>query len=701
MSFLAPLFFLGGLAIGLPVIFHLIRRTTRERKVFSSLMFLLPSPPRLTQRSRLEHLLLLLLRCVAIVLLTIGFARPFLKEALPPPPGAGANRVLLLVDVSASMRRANLWAAARSKVDSVLRSASPNDQFALFTFDRQIHPLFTFDQWSAAPVSDRASLLARKLTDASPGWGSTQLGNALVQAAELLGENSGKTSTGQRIVLITDLQEGSHVEQLQGYEWPKGLQVSAEVLAPQNSGNASLQLVAENDDVDVKAPASVRVRVSNVAGDKREQFKVGWVRASGQGFAAKPVEFYVPAGQSRVAALPVASSAPLNRILLQGDDEDFDNLVFAIPPEPLRLKVMYLGTDAETDPKGAFYFLSRAFQQTRHEAVQVSGHRPGELIPPAEEQAACLFVVTAALAPEMAASLHSEAMAGKTVLIVPSGPDMQRTLGALLQSDGPGLDLVRPGNYAMLGEMNFQHPIFAAFADPRFSDFTKIHFWNYVRMDPSAIPRARVLAKFDSGDPALVEVPVASGRVLILTSGWRPQCSQLALSSKFVPLLYSILESSGVPAPLPSQFRVGDVVPLTSLTATVQPGMTIKLPDDSQIPLNAGDTNFSRTELPGVYTLTTPQGPRRFTVNLDPSESRTAPLPLDELERLGVPVAHTANLAGSEAERKARLQNSELENRQKLWRWFIIGTLVVLLAESWMAGWAARRVAQVPQPAPG
>ena len=46
MNFLTPLFLLGGLAIAGPIVFHLIRRTTRERRVFSSLMFLLPTPPR-------------------------------------------------------------------------------------------------------------------------------------------------------------------------------------------------------------------------------------------------------------------------------------------------------------------------------------------------------------------------------------------------------------------------------------------------------------------------------------------------------------------------------------------------------------------------------------------------------------------------------------------------------------------------------
>ena len=76
MSFLAPLFLLGGLAIALPVLFHLVRRSSREKLVFSSHMFLKPSPPRMTRRKRLENIFLLLLRCLAVCILAVGFARP-------------------------------------------------------------------------------------------------------------------------------------------------------------------------------------------------------------------------------------------------------------------------------------------------------------------------------------------------------------------------------------------------------------------------------------------------------------------------------------------------------------------------------------------------------------------------------------------------------------------------------------------------
>jgi hypothetical protein len=665
-------------------------------------MFLLASPPRLTQRNRIEHLLLLLLRCAVICLLAFGFARPFLKETMPPPSGSAGKRILLLVDTSASMRRANLWSDARSKVDLILRNLAPGDQVALFTFARQMSPLVTFDQWNAAPPGERAALLSRKLGETSPGCGATQLGSALIQAAETLADSAGKAQDRHaRIELITDLQEGSRLDQLQGYEWPKGLEVSINVLKPRSVNNASLQLVADSEDSDLKSSRTLRVRVSNAPGSRREQFKVGWALPEQGGFAGKPVDIYVPAGQSRVLAVPNATVSSLDRILLQGDDDEFDNLVFARPPEAIRVSVAYVGNDTETNRKQALYFLKRAFQETRHQAVSVIAHRPNALIPADEAQACCLFVLTASLSNDAASAMREQAIAGKTILVIPDTSDMKAILRRLLDAENLTCEEVRPANYAMLGEIDFRHPIFASFADPRFSDFTKIHFWRYARLDAGSIPSARVIARFDSGDPALLEIPLGKGRILILASGWQPESSQLALSSKFVPLLYSILESSGAPVPLPAQYRVGDPVPLEALEGTARSSAMVRLPDGSQQNLSDGQKDFSRTDLPGVYTLSMEGLTKNFVVNLDPAESRTTPLPVDELERLGVPSLQPVDVHSREVDRRTRFQNAELENRQKLWRWFITATLIVLLLESWLAGRTARRSAAAPAPVPG
>ncbi len=197
------------------------------------------------------------------------------------------------------------------------------------------------------------------------------------------------------------------------------------------------------------------------------------------------------------------------------------------------------------------------------------------------------------------------------------------------------------------------------------------------------------MARFDNADAALLEIPKDKGRVFVLTSGWQPADSQLALSSKFVPLLYSMLELSGDLKAQLAQYHVGDEVNLGSLRSNGP--LTIRKPDGSEVNLPAGETRFSQTDLPGIYAVTSPQPAAVFAVNLDAAESRTAPLPVEALMRLGVPLKAPEVELTKRAEQKRRLHNAELESQQKLWRWLIVAALVVLLMETWLAGRLTRR----------
>src|SRR5258706_1610619 len=150
MSFLAPFFLFGALAVAAPILFHLIRRTSREKIPFSSLMFLQPTPPRVTRSSRLENIFPLLLRCLVLCLLALGFGRPFFQKPVVAENAAGdGKRIVVLVDSSASMRRDNLWSDARSRTEQVLKRMVPADAVAVFLFDRTVHPLMSFEQWAA------------------------------------------------------------------------------------------------------------------------------------------------------------------------------------------------------------------------------------------------------------------------------------------------------------------------------------------------------------------------------------------------------------------------------------------------------------------------------------------------------------------------------------------------------------------------
>jgi hypothetical protein len=300
-----------------------------------------------------------------------------------------------------------------------------------------------------------------------------------------------------------------------------------------------------------------------------------------------------------------------------------------------------------------------------------------------------VIFITDAISAETAAALRAEVSAGKTLVLAPKNAAAGAALGLLVGREPIALSEGQTKNYAMLAEIDFQHPLFAPFADPRYSDFTKIHFWKYRRLDPAAVPDARVIAKFDTGDPGLLEVPVGQGRVYFLASGWQPEDSQLAVSSKFVPLVWSMLEQSGGVASFSTQYVVGENVTLpTGHTAT-----SVRAPGGATVPLEEGATVFDQATQPGIYELMGGPKTQRFAVNLDANESRTTPLALDEMEQLGVPISKPKAAGMETVENKTVLQGIEAENRQKLWRWFIAATLALLLAETAVAGWTARRSA--------
>ncbi len=692
MNFLSPLFLVGAAAIALPIVFHLIRRTSREKLPFSSLMFLLPTPPRVTRRSRLENILLLILRCVVLALLALGFARPFFQQAISNNQANGPGRkIVVLVDASASMKRGTLWADARAKAEEVFRKTTPADEVAVFTFDRAVNRLVNFDQWTAMSAGERAALAVERLAQAAPTWADTHLGNALVTAAEALDETGAKdkqTDDARRrqIVLISDLQEGSRLDALQAYEWPKNIELLIEPVKTKRPTNAGLQLVADTDDSDKKT-AAIRVRVSNSGDAAREQFQLGWTRAGEKGFVGAVVDVYVPPGQSRVVPAPATpAGAVADRLALQGDDEDFDNTVFVIAPEAARVNILYLGNDSEKDTAQPLFFLQRAFQQTRRQVVQVIA-RPGDApLAPGEIESAPLVIAADTLSEDRIKMLRRLMNDGKTVLFAMKSAAAAPTLAALLNLGTVSAEEAASTGYAMLGEIDFKHPLFAPFADPRFSDFTKIHFWKHRRLDAAQLPGARVLARFDDGSAAFLEVPVGKGALLVLTSGWHPADSQLALSTKFVPLLYSILERSGGAVTPPAQYLVGESVALAALGANTNQPATIRKPDGTSVELPGGEMKFSGTDQPGIYTVTSLQPPKQFAVNLAAEESKTAPLPTEELERLGAPLKHQVRSVTRPVEEKQRLLNTELESRQKLWRWLMLAALIFLLAETWLAG---------------
>jgi hypothetical protein len=708
MNLLYPLFLAGIAAVALPILLHMIRRHTRRRVTFSSLMFLRATLPRFRSRSRLEHVPLLLLRCMALCLLAFAFARPFLLRPASTSPAQSGQHMVLLIDTSASMRRAGMWAQALDEAKSVLASAGPADRACVMSFDQGARTLIGFEQWETRDPAQRASLAVQEISKLSPGWASTDLGHALVAAAEALEDD--ETNDGEqpradrRIVLVSDLQQGSKLDALLAYEWPQQTELVVKTIPCPGATNASLQWVASRDSL---APSRgddpPSIRVTNSPDATNDRFQLRWADEP----SSQAVDVYVAPGHSTVVRAPARpNQQAAARLVLTGDDHDFDNALYVTPELQRQVNILYIGGDDPNDTAGMLYYLRQAFGAGKALTSHVVRRPGGEALSAADIDTAHLIVVTDVLHSQNVAPLRRYLESGRSLLLVMRSPETGTALSSLADIADLESQEAQAGGYAMLGRLEFDHPLLKPFSDPRFGDFTRIHFWKYRRINLADCPGARVLAQFDNNDPAWFEIPVGRGALLAWTSGWQPADSDLALSSKFVPLLYSVLEYGGTLAEHQSQYVIGDSVPMPGRTSAGATDLQIRKPDGSLVRPDPGRQAFTQTDLPGIYSIadstrdTNPQSaipnPQFFAVNLPAAESRTDPMPVEDLEKLGVslkPASGIASEPGGRTTRQASL--AEVESEQKLWRWVLIVTLMVLLMETWLGGKLTR-----PDPVP-
>ena len=740
MSLLAPLYVIGAFAIGAPILFHLIRRQPKGQVPFSSLMFLKPTPPRLTRRSRLDNWFLLLLRALALILLAIAFARPFLRSVTLSQAEVPGRRLVLVVDQSASMKRSGLWKQVVSEAGRVLADLQPADELAVVAFDDQPHVLLGFEESAKLTPEQLQTSVPDLLESIEPTWLHGEMGNALAFAGDLAVRHESKTqankvsslddsqaqddrqtagssepvSTTTHLILISDMASGSELGALQTYAWPKTLRVDVRRILTDQRTNASAQIL-ESKAESAQDLERVRVRVSNSADATSSSFTLRWASntqmnldaGSGNDDSDQPTELpiQVPPGQSRVVRMPIPGPG-MTSLVLTGDDHEFDNQRFVVTSEPQASKLLHLGKVVGEPRDNLLFYLQRIpFDNTRR-VVSVENLAPEQLMDAPDPSVVPLLVVTEELAPQVAAKVKDYCEAGGRVLVVlekfqqqgnasnasnvPDGdsessaakvPGYGATVNLLADSqlDFSEADVV---DYAMLGRIDFSNPLFQTMADPQFNDFSKIRFWAH-RVIRGVDDDWQVVARYDDGDPAVLQKNVGDGRLFVLASGWQPTESQLALSTKFLPLMFSFFDA-GTTGQASEQYLVGEPVEFPA-------SKSAKIVDPS-----GGSFDYNQTSdqeairEPGIYQYQSTSQSSSFAVNLNESESRTEPLDDEVLAGYGVLLGGNITTA-ERLENQRQLRDRELESQQRLWQWILVLALAVLGLETLLGTLWSRR----------
>ncbi len=530
MSFLAPLFLIGLAALAVPVLLHLTQKERKSVIEFPSLMFLRKIPYESVQRRRIRDWLLLALRLAAIALIVAAFSRPFVRGSELAAAQGGARDIVVLLDRSYSMGYGNTWETARRLAGEALADTTGADRISVVLFADTA-------EIAVRSTPDRSRAIA-EITAASPGPGSTKFAPALKLAGSLLAES---LLPRKEVFVVSDFQR-SGWQPDDTLRMPGGTTIKTVPVGGAEGASLALTPVALLRSREAGQPERITVtagvlnRTATAAADVPILLEV-------DGRVVQDLRINVgPTASANVSFAPLTITTPNTRALVRlgAAGQAVDALVrdnvfnFVITPAaPVPVMAVSQGS-AES-----MLYLSRALAIGEAPRFDASTQSPDALAGDAMNRARVMLLNDIAISDAAAARLVTFVEGGGGLLIAlgqrASWP--QSRAGWLPVTIGPPVDRTR-GAAARLSGVEFGHAIFEPFRAPRSGDFASARFYSYRSL--TAAKDASVLARFDTGEPALVERAAGRGRVLVFASTFDLNWNDLALKPMFLPFVHQL-----------------------------------------------------------------------------------------------------------------------------------------------------------------
>jgi len=670
--------------VGLPLIIHWLSRRYPKKFVFSSIEALKRTVAGRSRVFRWRHLLMLLLRTLALAALLLAFLKPVI--ATGPKAASQSRNLILLVDHSLSMSYVENGTTARSRaraeVKRLLDSLDADDRFQIVRVDHA--PVAAFASFSSHTAAALAFL------DESP----SPLTRADFRSANHLAAELAKNSK--------DAPDVYYFSDFQRRDWAdvdfKGLPSGSKLYfvrttdENQRPNRSIVSLTLGQGAVIAGGEAEVKARVANHGPDP-------WSGKIEAGFGAahlRETEILIaPWSEMDVPlVIPVPSggllrlTAALPRDNLPQDDQR--NLVVQVRE---REEVVVLtGNEEEGAAPAPALFLSTAVDPYGGEkGVYLPKHlEPGTLNP------AALAASTRLIASRL--PMLTDGQAGTLVTFLRGGG------GMILFLDGntDSANIEKIGNLAgeslpirlteklnstnlpegamRVASGDFHSRFLKLFEGVRRQNLALLEFYDLYHAAPTG--SGKVLLTYADGTPALTESTIGLGTLLICNFSVAEASSNLARQRLFPAWIHEMLlrmSSTGSAAMEP--FLVGDSVAGETWAAEAS-GRELLAPGGKPAPARV-DVSGERLRIAfnagaiGFYHLPGPdqRDLLSFAVNPDPEQSDLRVMDPSVLPDRAGGENTEASFVGNTTDYQFLLRG------RPVFHWFLLGALAVLFLE--------------------
>lgn len=669
MVFLTPIFLLGLMAALIPIGIHLIRKEKPPKLMFSSIRFLKKTSKKLILFQHIQQWLLLLLRSALIALLVFAFARPLFDTTVARLLDADPMSVVLMLDVSMSMRYEDGFADAKEAALDVIDDLAPGDEVAFIGFSNSAEIVRELN-------TDLDALRGTIESLAEPGYGSTRYMPNLRLADQML-----ETSRyeNRAIYMISDFQDVGMDSSEEGWKLAPGVAFTGIDVGALESSNLVLTDVRSPEQLlEDAAEQQILARVRSTGTLYLEQGEVS-LSIDGQLIDRFPVDL---ADRSEEVVTFTTNfetqGTHVGEVRVTGDNFNVDNSYYFTVDVLPKIRVLLVNGEASDnwyDDEGHWFGL--AVSSVAQSPFILEAIEPSELTAASLRQNDVAVLLNVGdLSSGQAAAITSYVESGGSLLMAPGdkvNPDLfNRQFAdispAVIQSQGElGFD-----DYLVIADFDRRHPILSPL-DGDWSARFQQH-WSLLANEDAA-----VLMQFDNTEPALIERSVGEGKVILFASAMDLEWNNLALQGLFLPFVHETLRHLVQPELKQRAYQIGDSFSLdpsgqaTAVQANDPAGDAITFTND----------NFVITaSTPGLIEASIDGAQNNYAVNILPEESNFSRVAVASLYDMIINPDTEPNQ--SREVRTAQLIE-ELERPQRVWWWILCLVMLLYLAEAVVA----------------
>ena len=701
-----PAMLFGLALLGLPVAAHLLHRQARRRVVFPSTLLLMEAAANQSQLFKLRRLLLLLLRCLAMALLILAFARPlWLKSAAEAVAAEDGVSLVILFDISASTAQQGQSVRA---IDE-LRAAADRAVGSLLTGADGANIVYAAARPHAAfpKMTSNLAAIRGEIQSIKPSNERADLSAALALAGKFLAERGGS----RRLVILSDFQATNWADSVSrlATEWPlpEKTEVTFIPVTSPASGNLALSDAALVPAMPIGGrAASATVKLTNYSASPESvtiRLEVDGRPHGGQTVLLNP-------WQQREVAFEISfDHLGMHRLRFDIPDDSLaaDNSCHIVTRVVDRIPVVVLADDDPNEPGTSSYFTTRALapfgdQRDSYKVLQAASSQATwkDL-----STAATVFVCHVNEMPQaLTAALHRYVDSGHGLVIFCGGGPVDRNLGALDQlAEGRLLpwelggfrDVAAHGEQLYLSRGDWQSSLLRIFDQRSQLVLSQIRIgraWDVV----SVRPEAQLLLKFSDGTPALAMTTVGAGKLMVANFSPDLSDSDLGKYGTFVALVQGLVSNLQPKRTTRDRGIVGQPLTFSSEQSieAAEGGLAVRGPDDRPIAhatfSNQADdlvVQLSSADSAGIYVASQHGEPIGMAAaNMDPRESDLRRLDLDRLREKFLARGTRAGVAAATDGDEGALQ----WRGRPLWGWMLLVALAVLGLEMALVGYWRR-----------